>query len=320
VKKIGYGHGYGKVILFGEHFVVHGYPALVMSLPQKTLAEVCLLKTDDRVLIDNRPKVPTFNPTKTKEYEQMVKNICKYLGVDAGLQITLSGDLTVTSGGIGASAAACVAISRAINDLFELNLSDDVLLQAALEGERAIHGNPSGVDTTAAMLGGVFVFKRECGPLNPAHGECKQRERIEPSPEWRRDLHLMLIDSGIPANTKEAVAAVAQKLKDKPQEVKQIFDSYAEIFAQALSSIKDNDFELFINLLNKNHDLLCALGVSCPEIEEIREFAFNAGAVAIKITGTGRGGLVLVVTDNLVVQNKLANEVQKVGLAVFKIY
>jgi mevalonate kinase len=37
---MGKGSGYGKVILFGEHFVVHGAPGIVSAIDSTTDAEV----------------------------------------------------------------------------------------------------------------------------------------------------------------------------------------------------------------------------------------------------------------------------------------
>ena len=154
------GYGWGKVILLGEHFVVHGMQALVAALPMKTVATIKKSNKSSSYFLDQRPKVPHFKPTKTDKYQMLLENILLFLSIKEPVEVILEGDLLVTSGGIGASGATAVALVRALNQAFCLALSDEKIHDAALVGERVVHGNPSGIDTTAAMSGGVFLFQK----------------------------------------------------------------------------------------------------------------------------------------------------------------
>merc|ERR1711871_1305348 len=91
--------------------------------------------------------------------------VLRHLGVDTakqGVRITLGGDLCAVSG-IGASAANCVALSRALGAELGKTLSEDEVNQSAFEGEKGYHGEPSGIDNTASTFGGLLRFQRTAG-------------------------------------------------------------------------------------------------------------------------------------------------------------
>ena len=124
---MGTGKGYGKTILFGEHFVVYGLPAIASALRSYTTAEVKLGDGNGWTVDDQRPATPGYKKKKFNEAMQSIKNVIEYLKLDTEnqeLEITFAGDLIAASG-VGASAAQCTSLSRAINDTFDLNLNDE---------------------------------------------------------------------------------------------------------------------------------------------------------------------------------------------------
>jgi mevalonate kinase len=293
------GFGYGKIILFGEHFVVHGLPAIVASLNLKTIATIKKIEGLQPIIIDNRPKHPKFKPSKTEEYETLLNNILEFLNIKENVQITLSGNLPVTSGGIGASAAASVSIARALNQLFEFNLTDEEINEAALQGEKGVHQNPSGIDNTASMFGGIFEFKK--------HDQRFTKKTIN----LKQPIKMVIADSGIISNTKQNIFDV-QKLKT--QDVKftnKIFDEYEKIYQEAIKAIIDFDMPNLGKLMNKNHELLSAMGLSCNSLEKIIEISRKTGALGAKLTGGGKGGIAISLTPNQNLQNHVANELQR---------
>ena len=54
------GKGYGKVILFNEHFVVHGIPAIASAIGSATVATVEPGTGPGIVLVDDRPATPGY--------------------------------------------------------------------------------------------------------------------------------------------------------------------------------------------------------------------------------------------------------------------
>ncbi len=301
-KKTGY--GYGKTILFGEHFVVYGFSAIVCALSSKTKATVEDLYNSEELfeLIDSRPKHPNFKPTLQKEYNNLVQNILHFFNISQKVKITLSGDLTVCSGGIGASAACAVSIARAVNNYFKLGCSDKQINQAAYEGEKALHGNPSGIDNTAAMLGGLFSFKQN------------NIEKII----IKEPIEIVLVDSEIENNTKSVLREVKIFKDNNPEKFNKLTDEFNKLYAQAKRALLDFDLKTIGILMTQNHNLLKRLNLSCDEIENIIDIAKDNGAYGAKITGTGKGGLVLVLTPGKSLQETVAQSLQKQGFFAFK--
>jgi mevalonate kinase len=158
--------GYGKLILFGEHFVVYKVPALVAAVSDATECEVKLLPGGSGISgDDNRPAVPGYKVEKKDEHDEAVKLVLKHMGCDfesQGVQVTFGGNLTAVSG-IGASAAATVSLARAVAAAQGKTLTEEEINRAGYEGEKGYHGTPSGIDNTAATYGGVLRFQRTDG-------------------------------------------------------------------------------------------------------------------------------------------------------------
>ena len=163
---MGKGSGYGKVILFGEHFVVHGVPGIVSAIDSTTDAEV--KKTAKGINVkDERKTAKGYSEEKRLQQIESIERMLKAMGLDTktALDIWIGGTLPGFSG-LGASAASSVAIARAISEELSLNLSNEKINAIAYEGEKAYAGNPSGIDNTAATYGGLMWFKK-----NPAGGQ-----------------------------------------------------------------------------------------------------------------------------------------------------
>jgi len=303
--------GHGKIILFGEHFVVHGMPAIVSALPQKTEANLQLLPqnvSNDRTIkiIDNRPKIPNFLSTKSIEYKNMVNAICDHLNIQNNLEITLGGDLLVTSGGIGASAAAATAVTKSLNIFFNLKLSDEQIYNTALEGEKAIHGSPSGIDNMAALRGDTFVFQKNIA--------CSTTQPLVTPIKLKMPIHLVVADSGQPSNTKQAINDFRKNILGNPK----ILSKYENIYTRALTALENSDLEKLGTAMQSNHTLLQNLGVSHKKLDDMVKITLDAGALGSKLTGSGQGGLMIALTKNEAAQEKILNILKRLNLFAFK--
>jgi mevalonate kinase len=177
---MGEGSGYGKVILFNEHFVVYEIPAIASAIGSKTIAVVEPSQESGWSILDDRPATPGYKEEKLDHQRDSIERILKVVGVNpeiTPIKINFKGDLKAASG-VGASAASCAALARALSDQFQLEFSDEKINEIAYEGEKGYHGNPSGIDNTAATYGGLIkaCHKRACGNRHGKHRSCGQYE------------------------------------------------------------------------------------------------------------------------------------------------
>lgn len=301
----GKGIGYGKTILFGEHFVVYGLPAIAAALSNYTEAKVASFHNGLKIA-DNRPATPKYKETKLGERDRALELMLKYLKIDIAktpLKITLSGNLICASG-IGASAAMATSIARALNQHFSLDLNEEQINEVSFEGEKGSAGTPSGIDNTCATFGGMLVFEKNL------EGEKNKIERLKTEP-----VEIVLANSGITQETKIVVGDVKALKEKNPSEFEKIVAEYKQVFSEALEAIKKNDWKTVGMLMNKNHELLQKITVSCKELDEMQKIALEAGALGAKLTGTGRGGLLLALTPGTELQDKVAIALKAKGFA-----
>jgi len=294
---MGIGHGYGKVILFNEHFVVYGIPAIASAIDKKTIAEVKKCEGKDFIIHDNREATPGYKEEKLDQQKESIIRIKKAMGIDDCIEIWLHGDLKAASG-VGASAASCAAIARAIADEFGLNLSDERINEIAYEGEKAYHGSPSGIDNTCATFGGLVWFIK---------GKGMERLKIE------RPVEIVMGDTGIVANTKKAVAGVRERKEKYKEKYEQIFSEAEKLAYDAREALLKMDWEKVGQLMNKNHELLQQIEVSCKELDFLVEIARENGAYGAKMTGGGLGGYMVALTPGEELQEKVAKAIEKEG-------
>ena len=307
---MGSGKGYGKTILFGEHFVVYGLPAIASALSSYTTAEVKVVDGKGWKVIDQRPATPGYKEKKYDEAMQSIKNVIEYLNIDVGcqkLEITFSGDLFAASG-VGASAAQATSLARAINDSFTMMLDDEKINKAAYEGEKAYHGTPSGIDNTASTYGGLIWFVK-----NLDGG--KNTMEILRSPE---KIPLVIANTGITASTTEVVADVRRLKESNADNFKNIFNEYRVLSEKAKKALLESDKSLIGKLMNQNHKLLQDITVSSEINDTLVEIALDNGALGAKMTGTGRGGLVIALAENDEVQKNITNAIEMKGFDAWK--
>lgn len=303
--------GYGKLILFGEHFVVYKVPALVGAVSAKTTCEVEVSSAEwscGLIVEDNRPAVPGYKDDKAKEMLESTHLVLKHMCWDVnkkGLKITLGGDLTCVSG-IGASAANCVALARALAVAQGRSLTEEEINQAAYEGEKGYHGTPSGIDNTASTYGGVLKFQRTDG------APIFETKKL-PSPAL-----IVYASTGITASTTKVVADVAAKKAADEEWFASLLSRYMTIYEQAETALQACDWPKIGELANLNHTLCQDLGVSCKELDTLVEAARGAGALGAKMSGTGRGGLMWAICPDKASQDAVFTALSSIAPQVWK--
>jgi mevalonate kinase len=294
--------GFGKVILFGEHVVVHGAAAIVAGVSQYTECKLRVVPGKPGLhVIDNRPAVPGYIVEKRAEQKLAHDLVLKHLNIDTskdGLEMIIGGPL-VPSSGIGASASDVVALSRALNELYNLKLSEDQINHSAFVGEGGYHGTPSGVDNTAATFGGLLTYQKT--PQGPKFTKM----------QCAKTLYLVVIGTGITASTTKVVGEVGAMKEKEPKKFAKIMEDYNVIFTQAQQAIAEGNLKKLGELLNQNHEICQRLTVSCKELEAIVNVSRKAGAVGAKMSGTGRGGIAIALCQDEKQQKKVAEALKQ---------
>lgn len=295
--------GYGKVILFGEHYVVHGAPAIVAGVGEYTDCSLRIVEKTDAsapawTVVDNRPAVPGYIPAKAAEQRGAHRLVLEHNKIDLsskthGLQITLGGPL-VPSSGIGASASDCVALTRALCELYGISLDEHAVNHSAWVGESGYHGTPSGVDNTAATFGGLLVYQRT--PEGPKFSRLPSKN----------SLYLVVVSTGITASTTEVVGDVRKKKEADPVAFAELVKSYMLIYNTAVQAIAEGNVLLLGSAMSAAHLCLQQLTVSCKALDDICIVALGAGAVGAKMSGTGRGGIAIALAQTKEAQQKIA--------------
>jgi mevalonate kinase len=298
----GEGIGFGKAILLNEHFVVYGVPAIVSAIGKYTVAKLNPIDTPGWTITDDRKATPKYKEDKIDQQKDSINRILKKMGIDLsknGIEISLNGTLYCASG-IGASAASCVAIARALSEHFNLNMSDDEINDVAYEGEKGYHGSPSGIDNTASTFGGLIWFEK---------GENKIMDKISiPAP-----IEIVMGNTGKVADTAAAVAGVRERRGKNPEKYKEIFNRAENIAYLARNALKNEDHNELGKLMNENHKLLQQIEVSSKELDFLVKLARDQGAIGAKLTGGGLGGSIIALTPGKNLQEEVANAIEKEG-------
>jgi mevalonate kinase len=305
---LGKGTGFGKVILFNEHFVVYGLPAIASAIGAKTTALVQRRAGYGVEIEDERPETKGYKAEKAAQQKESLDLMLKFMKIDTmrnAYRVTLGGDLLAASG-VGASAASCAAIARAFSEELQLNYSDDKVNEAAYEGEKGYHGTPSGIDNTAATYGGLIWYKRE----RASH--LMERMRL------KKPVEIVMGNTGLVADTKAVVGGVKERKEKEPEKYGQMFHAAEQLVYEARKELEAFNLKKVGEYMNQNHTLLQQIGVSCPELDLLVDLARNNGALGAKLTGTGKGGYMVALTPTKVLQERAARAMEKKGFQALR--
>ena len=279
----------GKIILFGEHAVVYGRPALAVPVTQ-VHADVEVSDGSRAGIWIHAPDIALHAELNSLPPDHAVgaavRSVFAALGVSPfpSLEIRITSTIPVASG-LGSGAAVTVAILRALSSMIHSPLSNGEINSLAYEIEKLHHGTPSGIDNTVVTYARPVYFVRG--------------QPIEPF-KVGAPFTLVIADTGIPAPTKESVGDVRKLWEaDKPKWEK-VFDEIGGIAQNAKERIENGEWRSLGTLMDANHFLLQQLTVSSPELDRLVEAARTSRAGGAKLSGGGRGGnlIALVEKDN----------------------
>jgi mevalonate kinase len=286
-----------KVILFGEHFVVYGEPAIVIAIDKRAYAKT--ESRDDKSLYlrsvnlnlagyyengNFRVEKGNFKEAKLK-FEPVrlaVEKVLEKSGEKVGLDIEINSTVSVAAG-LGSSAAVIAAVTASVGALLNVKMSKEDIFRITYEAEKIVHGTPSGIDPAISTFGGTLLFQMDTGfkPL-----------------DVKMDIPLIIGDTGVERSTRVQVEKVRDINERYPRVVEPIMRAAREIVLKAVEAFNENSLETIGDLMNINHALLYAVGVSDESLEWLINAARKAGALGAKLTGAGGGGCMIALSKN----------------------
>jgi mevalonate kinase len=297
------GTGFGKTILIGDQFVLDEVPAIVSAISYETETTVERIGGEGWVLEDNRIEVPGYKEKKKEQQAASINRILEVMNIDVKknpIKITVAGNLLAGSG-VGASAASCVSLARALNAEFNLGYTIEEINRVAWQGEFPYHGVASGVDNTASTYGGLLRFWLIDGGQN--------FEQIKtPKP-----FEIVLCNSGITANT----AALDEFIERQKKEDPELFGTRLKTIVSQGSDMKKaleaGDLEKVGKIMTENHTLLNDMEMSHEILDCLCKLALENGALGAKVTGGGRGGYMIALTPGKELQEKVVSAFESEG-------
>ena len=305
-----------KIILFGEHFVVYGEPAIVMAIDKRAFASADI--REDKLIYVNSVDLGMSGFFEGEDFHEecggqaarrtleplkiAIQKILERTKTNAGISVKVRSTIPVAAG-LGSSAAVAASVATAVGRLLDLELSKEEIFRISYEAERFVHGTPSGVDPTVSTYGGVLLYHKNKG-----------FSQIE----VKGEIPLVIGDTGVKRSTGDLVATVHKISKEHPSIIKPLLKIGGKITLNAVKALETGDLHELGELMNINHGLLCAVGVSDVSLEGLVHAAREAGALGAKLTGAGGGGCMIA----LVEPNKcgqVVDAIERVGGKAFDV-
>lgn len=271
------GSAHAKAILFGEHAVVYGAPAIAVPIHElaadarvESAAEG--LRIESELFSGDAAAAPTcLQPVVTA-----IRAALAYCSLsDAAIRVQILSAIP-HSRGLGSSAAVAAAIARGVTNWAGVQLTTAGLYDIVQQAERVAHGNPSGLDARAVTSDGAIRF--DFGAVSPV--------RIG------APLSFVLADSGVAGSTAEAVGAVRARREQHP-EMEALLEKLAVVAEGAIEDLASGDRVAIGTRMNDAHEVLDAIGVSSDVLNGLVAAANDAGALGAKLTGGGLGGCII---------------------------
>jgi mevalonate kinase len=276
----------GKIILFGEHAVVYGRPALAVPVNQ-VHAEVEVSDSSRAGIWIDAPAVKLNAELNTLPSDHPIAAVIhnflflSRLSRFPNLEIKISSTIPVASG-LGSGAAVTVALTRALASHLNYPMTDEEVNAFTYEIEKLHHGTPSGIDNT------VVTYSR---PVYFVKGQPLELFKAG------KPFTIVIADTGVFAPTKESVGDVRRLWIHDRSRWETVFDKIGEISFTARRAIEAGKPELLGELMDENHVLLQKLTVSSPSLDQLVEAARKAGALGAKLSGGGRGGNMIALVE-----------------------
>ena len=290
----------GKIILFGEHFVVHGTHAVVCAINKRVSVTS---ETNDTAAISiesslGKAAIPITEDVDTVEkkfrpFFFIAKEVISDHNFKNGINIKIESDIPIGAG-LGSSSACCVAGAASISNLFS---KPDIsqILDMSIDAERTIFPKTSGADCTVSALGGIIEYQKESEPK---------------SIKTEHDFDFVVVNSQKMHNTDAVVSRVNQFKEKNEDAFSELCKEEDNLISKAVDSLQTFDLDIIGKCMSQNQIFLERIGVSnnvlLDIVKSIEKETFGA-----KLTGAGDGGCVIALTEKSKKDSVVKNMSQK---------
>ena len=269
----------GKIILFGEHFVVHGTKAILAAIDKRVTVTSSF--TENKTIKINS-QLGTLEVPMSSSHEEVENEFRPFVYLANkiinsnqnvnGLEVTIDSDIPIGVG-LGSSSACCVAAAASISELFN-ELSSEEILKMSIEAEKTIFPDTSGADCTVCTYGGMIEYPSV--------------EKIDNT----FDLNLLIANSMIPHNTKNSVEKVNKFKENDEERFSQLCDLETKLIDEVITAMKNNDATAFGLKMSENQKYLEEIQISNDTLRDMIS-SLKEISLGTKITGAGDGGCII---------------------------
>ncbi len=287
-----FGKAPGKIIIFGEHAVVYGQPAIAIPVREvsATARVIPNLLGDPGHVQVQAPGILLDSPLHDLDEAHPIAAAIHLTAGELNLESLPSFTLQINStipisAGLGSGTAVSVAIIRALSSFLGRHLSDKDISKLAYEVEKIHHGTPSGIDNTVVTYNQPVFFIKD-----------QTLQTFDVSHLF----HWILADTGEKTPTRDTVEFVRKAWLEDSTRLESIFNEIGGVVKKARRALAAGDQRTLGRLMDQNQTLLEALDVSSTKLDHLIVTARRAGALGAKLSGGGRGGnlIALVSAEN----------------------
>lgn len=293
------GTAHGKIILIGEHSVVHNEPAIAIPFTsanvEVSIEELFGESTIESIYHTGRLKDA---PKSLNNLIETLEAVCRHFNKKPeNMHIIIKSSIPAERG-MGSSAAVATALIRALFNYYKTELTEDLLDNFVTISEVIAHGNPSGLDAKVVRSEESVYFIRNKG-----------------SEFFNVDLfgYLVVADTGQQGETGEAVSDVGKLLTDPSTNAERLISDLGILTRDARKQIDEKNLVQLGRVLSKAQENLKDLTVSNKTLDLFIETALDHDALGAKLTGGGRGGCMFALTDSLEQAENISKALLDVG-------
>ena len=275
-----------KIILFGEHFVVHGTKAILAAIDKRVTVTSSF--TENKTIKINS-QLGTLEVPMSSSHEEVKSELRPFVYLANkminshqdvnGLEITINSDIPIGVG-LGSSSACCVAAAASICELCFAGANElELILDLAIEAEQTIFPDTSGADCTVCTYGGII--------------EHPSIEKIDNT----FDLNLVIANSMIPHNTKNSVEKVNKFKENDEKRFSELCDLENGLIGEVIMAMKNNNSTALGLKMSENQKYLEEIQVSNDTLRDMIS-SLSEISLGSKITGAGDGGCIIALIND----------------------